>query len=384
MSRITSLFALFILFLCSGCAEYVNFNIKTPGIDNGTFIIKNDAGLMTYSGNIKAGKLDLAKQMLEQPGYYTMTISNDKVKGIGTPFEIYLEPGSYEITTNVNDATVYPKITSASPIQHELSVYYNAVTTLNSNYYRNERMKLVAQVLIHLPKEQLMELAKKMQTAQETHNGEIPEETNKTILKEFIKQNPHSLAAVHLMTGMEFNTDAAAFYTLYNSLANETKNTDEGKALGAKLSILAKLVTGGAAPAIAGTTPDGKPFNVAGLNKKIYLVEFWKAANDVSRLNHSATDVTNMLSGIPGKKDFGMISISLDEKRDWWTSAIKDDKMDWPQYSDLKGNDSPNAANWAITRIPTYYLVDGSWHIIARDVPLMEVPVDVNEYLKKH
>jgi hypothetical protein len=339
---------------------------------------------MTYSGNIKAGKLDLAKQMLEQPGYYTMTISNDKVKGIGTPFEIYLEPGSYEITTDVNDATVYPKITSASPIQHELSVYYNAVTTLNSNYYRNERMKLVAQVLIRLPKEQLMELAKKMQTAQETHNGEIPEETNKTILKEFIKQNPHSLAAVHLMAGMEFNTDAAAFYTLYNSLANETKNTDEGKALGKKLSILAKLVTGGAAPTIAGTTPDGKPFNVAGLNKKIYLVEFWKAANDVSRLNHSAADVTNMLSGIPGKKDFGMISISLDEKRDWWTSAIKDDKMNWPQYSDLKGNDSPNAANWAITRIPTYYLVDGSWHIIARDVPRMEVPVDVNEYLKKH
>lgn len=355
MSRIASLIALLTLFALTGCTQYVSFNIKTPGITNGTFIIKNDAGQMVYSGSIKNGQLKLDKQMLEQTGYYSLVITDDAVKATPVDFEIYLDPGNYNIITHQGNNTIYPQITSSSPIQRELSLYYTALASkLNTT------------------------------TAEPVKSKDEQETAEKLTLQAFIKKYPQNVTGAHLMIQQNYESDPATYYAMFKGLSEQTRNSDEGKTMNEKLGHLVKLLPGAAAPAIAGTTPDGKPFSTAGLNKKIYLVEFWKAGNEVSRLNHSVADVTNMLSGIPGKKDFGMISISLDEKRDWWTSAIKDDHMNWPQYSDLKGNDSPNAANWGIIRIPTYYLVDGSWHIVARNVPRMEVPVDINEYLKKH
>jgi hypothetical protein len=114
----------------------------------------------------------------------------------------------------------------------------------------------------------------------------------------------------------------------------------------------------------------------------VILLDFWRASDQISRLDHQQM-VAMMSNEFKGKDGFGIVSINLDVKSDWWTTAIKEDKMTWTQVSDLKGDDSPNAAAWAIARIPTYYLVDGNWKIIERDVQLQEVPVYVNEYLNK-
>jgi hypothetical protein len=83
-------------------------------------------------------------------------------------------------------------------------------------------------------------------------------------------------------------------------------------------------------------------------------------------------------------KGFGVISVSLDEKRDWWTSAIKDDKITWPQVSDGKGLDSPNLDNWGITDVPTYCLIDGSGHLIERNIAFDGLAFAVTDYLEKH
>ena len=74
----------------------------------------------------------------------------------------------------------------------------------------------------------------------------------------------------------------------------------------------------------------------------------------------------------------------MDTKADWWRTAIIDDHLTWTQVSDLKGDDSPNAANWSITKIPTYYLVDSRWKIIERDLDMGNLDFEISDYLKKH
>lgn len=86
----------------------------------------------------------------------------------------------------------------------------------------------------------------------------------------------------------------------------------------------------------------------------------------------------------PDIKDLGLISISLDHKRDWWINAIQEDKLTWPQYSDMKGNESLNGLNWNITHLPTYCLVDSKWRIVENDLEWTELPITVNRYLKQH
>jgi hypothetical protein len=84
------------------------------------------------------------------------------------------------------------------------------------------------------------------------------------------------------------------------------------------------------------------------------------------------------------KQNVAFVSVSLDSKSDWWTGALKDDKLDWTQVSDLKGNDSPNAANYNITEIPSYYLLDGQWNIVVPKIGIKSIEFEVSQYLKKH
>jgi hypothetical protein len=201
-----------------------------------------------------------------------------------------------------------------------------------------------------------------------------------TAFKEFLKQYPNSVIAPHAMEDLDYASDPAAYNELYNKLSPAAKNTEEGKRVGEKLSKLIKLLPGANAPVIAGTTPDGKAFDKTKLDKKIYVVDFWRAGNQVSRVNHQ-----DMIKGIINNvntKKVGFISISLDNKRDWWTKAIADDHLSWPQYSDLKGNESANAINWVITTIPTFYLVDGQWRIIERNVQFHNLEKLINQHLQ--
>ncbi len=148
-----------------------------------------------------------------------------------------------------------------------------------------------------------------------------------------------------------------------------------------RLVPLLKLAPGKTAPAINGKTFDGKTFAQITAGKKIFVIDFWRAGNSFSRTNHG--DISQLYDDWK-KKGVEIISVSLDSKSLWWTTAVKDDKLPWPQMADLKGNDSPNTLNWGISKVPTYDLVSGDWKIIACDVPLVNLKLDVDQYLEKH
>ncbi|NNU33442.1 hypothetical protein HK413_03385 [Mucilaginibacter sp. S1162] len=52
--------------------------------------------------------------------------------------------------------------------------------------------------------------------------------------------------------------------------------------------------------------------------------------------------------------------------------------------SDLKGVDSPNWSNWDIQNLPAYCLLDGTGHLIERDVQFDYISVVTDKYLKSH
>lgn len=370
------------LILLGGCKKFgqIEFNGTTPGVKSGTFIIKTLRDSTLYGVNIKDEKFQ-ATGILPAPGYYTMDIIDDADKATHDKhYEVYLEPGKYDIQTDAKAHYNYPKITSSSKTQNDLSIYYGLV-----DQQQADDTKELADV-----KAKLDSVKHRTHKAVENNSlvsklAEIENRENSgafAALKLFAGQYPQSAISAHLMSKLDYDQEPAKYDELYNTFSAEAKNSDEGKEIGKKLSHLVKLIPGAQSPAIVGKTSDGKAFDPSSVKKKIILIDFWRAVNQVSRLNHQ--DMVSMLKGELSSKSFGIVSISIDSKYDWWRTAITEDKMNWPQVSDLKGDDSQNAANWAISKIPTYYLVDGNWKIIARDIQLVEVPVYVNEYLSKH
>jgi len=61
---------------------------------------------------------------------------------------------------------------------------------------------------------------------------------------------------------------------------------------------------------------------------------------------------------------------------------MRDDKLTWPQVSDLKGTDSPNFDNWAISSFPVYYLLNGDGHILEPNLQFSEIKIVVDKHLK--
>jgi len=343
--------AILMLASCTNKVPHITFTGNVSDLNDGTFLVTDSAGQSLAGQNITNGtfKIDTT---LENKGYGSVTIQKNGEKA--SPVEVYLEPGQYTIEANSKHLDQYPNIKSSSAIQNDLTAYYTI-------------------------QEKVIE--KKMNSVFGVREKLDMDKLKLEAFQSFIKQHPDSKAAAHLMLDVNYQKDAEAYSAIYNKLSADTKNSEEGKFLGDKLGVMMKLLPGATAPVIAGKTPDGKGFDQSQLNKKVYVVEFWKAGNQVSRLNHQ-----DMVKGLVKHVDMnkvGIISISMDTKGEWWTKAITDDKLTWPQYSDLKGDDSADAAQWAITKVPTYYVLNGKWQIVQRDVDFNQLERVINDYISQ-
>lgn len=350
------IFALLPALLLTGCSflnnnTNIEFTGTAPGIENGVVIIKDPAGKEVYGTNIQAEKFKIISQPLEHTGYYTLDITDGNKKA-ANPFEIYLEPGKYEIEVKHASVDKYPLVSSSSKIQTELSAYYKLSDSLSyEKHHKADSLiaKLNEKESYFLPPDVYSKLVSSVKEAQKEATL-----STATILATFVKKYPANEVAAHLMSGLNYEDDAPAYYKIYQTLSPEAKKSPEGQQVGETLNHLVKLVPGALAPALSGDTPDGKAFDLKSIHKKVILISFWRSGDRNSRDNNSNL-VNNLKNQVP-YSNVGIVSFSFDTQRDHWTTALKEDKMTWPQISDLKGDDSPNAANWGIKIMPTYYL----------------------------
>jgi hypothetical protein len=363
--------------LLAGCTKMPHITVtgKAPGLTNAVYIVTDSAGNNVMGDNINA---DTFKKdtVLQNKGYGTLTINRNGNES-KNDFEVYLEPGTYNIELDTAHLDRYPKINSSSQTQNEVAAYHGLVdqASANAEMQVSQLQKRIKNFKAYMGSNADYEA---LHTQLKVATANVSKEKLKAF-KKFLQQYPNSVFAARAMERLDYTDDPVAYNEIYKNLGPAAKNTDEGKLIGERLGKLMHVLPGAQAPQIAGTTPDGQAFDPAKLNKQIYIIDFWRAANEVSRYNHQ--DMINLLKNFDSKK-VGCISVSLDSKRDWWTKAIADDKLTWPQYADLKGDDSPNAANWVITTIPTIYLVDGRWRIIKRNVPFHQLNAAIKEALK--
>ena len=76
-----------------------------------------------------------------------------------------------------------------------------------------------------------------------------------------------------------------------------------------------------------------------------------------------------------------IISVSLDENKESWTKAIKQDKLTWTQVSNLKEMKDPIALQYGVTQIPTTFLLDAKGKIVAIDLRGDDLKAKIKELL---
>jgi hypothetical protein len=370
---------IFIAFLFVGC-DRSQGDIEFTGTVNGisTVVIRDQSNNNLYTADIQSGKLTISKRFLKSSGYYKLMYAG--TSGSTRNVEIYLEPGSYTLNIDINKINNYPSITSTSKIQTQLSAYNALADSLTAEGRKkvvslNSKLNNLKDTVLR-PGEYTT-MVDKFQTEELKAN----QFDGLNVLKTFISRYPDNEIAAHIMLKMDYQDDPAAHAKVFETFSSAAKSSDEGKELEGKLKQLSKLAPG-SAPAIAGNTADGKTFDIKSLNKKIILLDIWRSSNGTSRDNH--LHIQNDILQMYGNKGLGVVSISFDTEKDKWLAAIDHDNMKWPQVSDLKGDDSPNADAWGVKSIPTYYLLDGQGRIIERITAFSDVRTALDDYFTKH
>ncbi len=117
-------------------------------------------------------------------------------------------------------------------------------------------------------------------------------------------------------------------------------------------------------PDITLPNQNGRDISLSSLSGKVILLQFWSALNRDSRIqNEALVELYNKYKS----KGFEIYQVSIDDNRDAWLTAIKQDGLNWINVGDMKG--SINATNlFNVQEIPFNYILDKERRIVYKNL----------------
>ncbi|WP_343561356.1 TlpA disulfide reductase family protein [Sphingobacterium sp.] len=152
--------------------------------------------------------------------------------------------------------------------------------------------------------------------------------------------------------------------------ANIARNNINGKK---------KIQIGSDAPFFEIKDIQGNPVKLSSYKGQFVLIDFWASWCLPCREAHPTLIEIDRLYK---KRNFSILSISIDRKEDNWKRAVKEDGLTWTQLSDLKASDSDIYKKYGITTIPANFLIDPHGKVIAKDLKGNALKNKIREILK--
>ena len=197
----------------------------------------------------------------------------------------------------------------------------------------------------------------------------------------FVKGHPNTLVSLDVVKGFGGTVpDYATVAPLFDLLSPAMKATPDGQALATRLQALQRIAIGAQAPDFTLSTPEGKSVALSSLRGKYVLVDFWASwCGPCRRENPNVAAVYQTYKD----RNFEILGVSIDveKNRAQWLKAITDDKLTWPQVSDLK-KENEAARLYSVQAIPQNFLIDPSGKIVALNLRGEALKTTLAQFIK--
>lgn len=250
----------------------------------------------------------------------------------------------------------------------ELNMY------LTKSYGRRDSLERVFQSApANVNKEQLMK------DLQEEYNRLMKEQYE--YVREFVKKNSNSVVALAAIEQLDADKEFQVYQQLDKELGQKMPDNPFYKEFHTRVQEMSKLAVGSVPPEIIMNNPEGKPMKLSDLKGKVVLVDFW-----ASWCRPCRAENPNVVKIYQANKDkgFTVFSVSLDQSKDAWIKAIKDDRLEWPNHvSELAYWNTSVVKTYNIKGIPLTYLLDKEGKIAAKGLRGEELGQKIAELLAK-
>ncbi len=196
----------------------------------------------------------------------------------------------------------------------------------------------------------------------------------------FVKKNPASFVSLYLVEdALGVDMDAAKGEPLFSLLNDPIKESIQGMKIKAMIETGKKSMVGTAAADFTQPDANGNAVSLSSFKGKYVLVDFW-----ASWCGPCRAESPNLIKAYEKykSKGFEIFSVSLDESKDKWLKAVKDDRYTWTQTADLKGWDNAAARQFGVQGIPFNTLLDPNGVVIARNLRGDELVKKLEEIFK--
>ena len=194
---------------------------------------------------------------------------------------------------------------------------------------------------------------------------------------DFIETHPKSLISVWLLNIFKTSWGREKTKDLFNLFDPQIQNTSYGKSIKDYVKQLETVRVGDHFVDIELKNLNGQYVKLSSLKGKYVLLNFWSSYCGPCRKEHPALlKLYNQYK----EKGFEIYAVSLDEKKESWQQAVKDDKINWITVSDLRGIESSEAAMiYEVAGIPKSYLINPEGKIIDQDMGINELSTKLSQ-----
>jgi len=345
-----NLFIIFLLFIIlSGCNNNSHFviNGQMGGHDDEkVYLAKyvNNDFLLTDSALLNKGKFLFVGNQETPELFYILNSKKTSFKGF------FLENGEINVTGHPD--SLWNAKVSGSISQDEYDRFYSDLEEI--------RTKLSLSNI-------------KMDSVRKSNNKELFEIYKRTFdsvrmsyfkfMSDYIDAHPGSSVSIEIIMDNYPSLSPERLESWINRLEPSLKETERVTMLFHILETMKKVAIGQPAQDFIQNDTTGEPIKLSSFYGKYLLLDFWASWCGPCRdENPNLVAVYKRFHNT----GFNIVGISLDEDREKWLAAIKDDNLTWTQISDLKGAKNEAAHLYGVVVIPDNFLLDKDGKIIAR------------------